>query len=65
MRHGYWGGRVRHGERGGHNQFYYRGYCTAKCKGKDVLNNFVKQNGPPPSNGGKAFHRRKEEVEAW
>ena len=65
MRRGLLGGRVRRGDRGGHDLFYYRGYYTAKGKGKDVLKNFVKQNGPPPSKGGEAFHRRKEEVEAW
>ena len=70
-RHGLLGGRHRHGDRGGHDKAYYRGFYKAKGKGKGAVAAYVAENGPPPSRGGKSFHDRKEDAdivnveEAW
>ena len=62
-RHGILGGRQRHGDRGGKNSWYYKGYYNAKSKGKGAVKAFIAKNGEPPSRGGKAFHNRKEDDE--
>ena len=62
-RRGLCGGRQRHGNRGGKNTAYYQGLYNAKSKGKGAVKAFIKENGKPPSRGGKAFHKRKESDE--
>jgi hypothetical protein len=57
LRTGVNGGVVRAGNNGGMNRDYYRGYYSAKGKGKDVLKAYVWKHGGPPSHGGKAFHK--------
>ena len=62
-RQGHLGGRRRHGDRGGKNHGYYKGFYSAKSKGKGAVKAYIAKNGEPPSNGGKAFHNRKEDHE--
>ena len=69
-RHGLLGGRKRHGERGGHDRVYYRGYYAAKgkdkAKGKGSKENvqaYIGKWGPPPTRGGKSFHDRREDAD--
>ena len=53
------GGRERKGISGGNNREYYKLYYKYKGKGKGKLNWFKKVYGEPPTQGGKAFHERK------
>jgi len=62
-RGGHLGGRQRHGDRGGHDNWYYQGYYRAKGKGKGYLRAFMAVNGPPPNRGGTHFHNRREDDE--
>ena len=58
IRTGEYGGRVRVGDSGGANPEYYRQFYIAKGKGRVAMNSFLSEFGPPPSRGGKGFHKR-------
>ena len=53
------GGRERWGNSGGSNRAYYKGYYRAKGQGRGALDEYIQVNGPPPSQGGCAYHHRK------
>ena len=61
LRVGVAGGRIRDGASGGRDPEYYKLYYRAKGRGKAAIEDFVRAHGPPPSRGGKAYHRRKGE----
>ena len=58
IRTGVNGGRVRVGDSGGANPVYYRQFYIAKGRGRGAMNAFLSEFGPPPSRGGKGFHKR-------
>ena len=66
-RAGHYGGRQRHGDRGGQNNWWYAGYYKAKSKGKGYVRAYLATYGDPPSSWGRngnAFHNRREDDEA-
>jgi hypothetical protein len=50
------GGKGKRMPSGGIHREYYKNYYRAKGQGK--LDEFIEQWGPPPSQGGQAFHHR-------
>ena len=61
-REGRAGGRQRWGSSGGSNREYYRGYYLAKGRGRDALEAYMDIYGPPPTQGGQAFHQKNSEL---
>ena len=49
------GGEIRHGNSGGSNRQYYRGYYSAKGRGKAALAEYLRMHGDPPGSGGKGY----------